>query len=129
MVYTITRNMNTFTIDNNSLDVLYATVYVQTYCGSNQWEILIPEQSFTSTITLTIPDKDDLYKIFISDKNTLFDEINISIFKEYLKSFVESVKDLLCGCPCQDCDCNETDKDLSSVLLKLLSYNIIVYHE
>jgi hypothetical protein len=133
MGYTIIRNDNTFTITKTGVNDIYVTVFTQTFCGSNQWEVIIPEQSTDNELTITLPNQDNLYKIFITDKQSVNDYINVSIYKQFLQSFVESVNDLLCGCPCEECnDCDKKDKDYSSTLLKLLAYNTIneaVYNE
>jgi hypothetical protein len=124
MAYSIERIDNNFKITTNSL--LYATVYTQTFCNSNQWEILIPEQSSITEINITLPKKDDLYKIIITDKLLITEEVLISIYTSFLKSFVEDVEHILCGCPCADYDdYNKTEKDYLSAILKLLSYSII----
>jgi len=126
MGYTITRNNNTFTITKTGTNAIYVTVYTQTYCGSNQWEVLIPEQFTNGTLNITLPNKDDLYKIVITDKAALFDTINVSIYTAFLKSFVEDVEYILCGCACSECDdCDKKEKDYLSAIMKLLSYNII----
>ena len=124
MAYSIERINNSFKITTNSL--LYATVYTQTFCDSNQWDILIPEQSSSTEINIILPQKDDLYKIIITDKLLITDEVLVSIYTSFLKSFIEDVEYVLCGCPCSDCeDCNKVEKDYLSPILKLLSYNII----
>jgi hypothetical protein len=126
MAYTITRNNNVFTINTNGGNALYITVYTQTFCGSNQWEVLIPEQFTNDTINITLPNKDDLYKIVITDKQGMTENHDVAIYSEFLKSFVEDVHHVLCGCPCEECDdCNKKEKDYLSALIKLLSYNVI----
>jgi|688.fasta_scaffold00217_17 hypothetical protein len=126
MNYTILRENNLFTITNTGVDLIYITVYVQTFCGSNQWDILIPEQSTDDVLQITLPNKDNLYKIVISDKKNSTETIYVSIYSEFLKSFVDSVNNILCGCPCEECDdCDKKEKDYLSAITKLLSYNII----
>jgi hypothetical protein len=121
MGYTIVRENNVFTIANTGTNALYVTVYIQTFCGSNQWEVLIPEQFTNYTLQVTLPNTDNLYKIVITDKEDLYETIN-----EFLKSFVISVHTILCGCPCEECDdCDKKEKDYLSAITKLLSYNII----
>lgn len=126
MAYTIVRNNNIFTITKTGLNVLYVTVYTQTFCNSNEWKVLIPEQQNNGILLITLPKKDDLYKIVITDKLLLNDTYNVSIYTQFLKSFVEDVHYILCGCSCSDCDdCDKKEKDYLSVITKLLSYNII----
>lgn len=126
MGYTITRNNNIFTITKTGVNDIYVTVYTQTFCGSNQWDILIPEQHTSNTLVITLPNKDDLYRIVVIDKQGMTEKYDVAIYSEFLKSFVEDVNYVLCGCPCEECnDCNKKEKDYLSALIKLLSYNII----
>ena len=126
MNYTIERNNNVFTIIKTGLNPLYIAVYTQTFCNSNEWKILIPEQINNNILTISLPKKDDIYRIIITDKLLVNDIYNISIYTEFLKSFIEDVHYILCGCPCSDCDdCDKKEKDYLSAITKLISYNII----
>ena len=126
MAYTILRNGNVFTVTKTGLNLLYITVYTQTFCNSNEWKVLLPQQINNGVLLLTLPKKDDLYKIVITDKLLLNDTYTVSIYTQFLKSFVENVHYILCGCPCSNCDdCDKKEKDYLSAITKLLSYNII----
>lgn len=126
MEYTVTRNNNIFTIINTSANTLYVTVYVETYCGSEEWQEIIPEQTINTTLSITIPNRDNLYKLFITDKISLNDELKVPIYGKLLISFIEDVKYVLCGCPCENCeDCNKNKKDYLFSLVKMFAYNSI----
>ena len=126
MAYTITRNNNVFTINTNGGNALYITVYIETFCNSFEWDVLIPEQFTNDILTIDLPNKDNLYKIVITDKEHLYNEHKIPIYTNFLKSYIEDVKYILCGCPCENCeDCNKEEKDYLSVLVKMFAYNSI----
>jgi hypothetical protein len=126
MGYTITRNNNIFTITKTGNNAIYVTIYTQTSCDSNQWSVLIPEQFTNDSLIITLPNKDGLYRIFITDNQGFNETLNIPIYTSILKSYIEDVKYVLCGCPCENCkDCDKQEKDYLSVLIKMFAYNII----
>lgn len=130
MGYTITRNDNIITITKTGINTIYVTVYIQTYCDSNVWEVIIPRQSTDDTLSITLPNRDDLYRLYIEDDRTVYTKNYVYRYTNFLESLIEDIKYTLCGCACSDCGKNE--KDYLSTILKLLSYNIIngsIYNE
>lgn len=126
MGYLLTRDSNEFTIMRTGPDDLFVTVYVQTHCDLNEFEVVIPEQQVDVQVVITLPEKDGLYKILISDKDTLNEEILVASYKEFLGSLIDGIKYVLCGCKCDDCDdCGKSQKDYLSVLVKMFAYNVI----
>jgi hypothetical protein len=124
MAYSITRNNNTFTLITTSL--VYVNTYIQSNCDTDTWTLIGNEQSTSTTLQISLPPNDGLYKIQVTDKVNLDDEIFVTNYRKLLASVVEGVKYILCGCACADCsDCGKVEKDYLSTLLKLLSYNIV----
>lgn len=122
MAYSIERDNNNFKIvTDNFLSVILS---VQTSCDLSLWENVGLEQSGTSEINITLPVLDNVYKISINNQSEI-EEIIIYKFDNFITSFVDEIKEIVCNCgscnECEDCD----KKDYSSILLKLISYNIL----
>lgn len=125
MIYSITKNNNTYTITNQDDEYLYVTVYVQESCESDEYEILYEEQSTLDTLTFVLPNKDNLYKFVLSDKKEDEEEVIIYYYDNLLNSLIEDIHYVLCGCKCKTCDDCSEETDYLSVITKILSYYMI----
>lgn len=122
-MYTLDRNKNIFTVEKVSGNDISVTVYIETFCNSDEWIEFLEEQLVTTTYTFTLP-ADNFYRITVTDEEELLENYDITIYNNFLTSLIEDIGDVLCGCECKGCDdCDE--KKYGSVFSKLLTYNII----
>ena len=87
----------------------------------------LQEYNTNSSITFNLPYEDGKYKIDITnDQNQTFTYF-IPKYDNMLKSLINDIELVLCDCKCKNCDdcIQTTEKDYSSVLLKLLSYYVL----
>lgn len=126
MGYILTRDGNSFTVLKTGEGDLYVTVYAQSNCQLDEYEVVIAEQEVLVSTSITLPNKDSLYRIQFTDSDGLDESTYVSVYKEFLKSLIEDIKYVLCGCACESCpDCGKKEKDYLSALVKMFSYNII----
>lgn len=126
MWYKIERNLNSFIISNTGSNDLYITLYFSEKCDIDvnfitcitETKILKGEE-----YVFSLPTKDGLYKLIITDKIDNYKELFIPQYLQILSSLIEDIDYVLCGCNCENCeDCSGDDKDLLSVVLKILSF-------
>lgn len=129
MWYTIQRNKNIFTISKTGENPIDITVFKQDSCSNDTFVEILPLQTTSTSVDIVLSNGDGIYKFLISslveeDIKTI--EILIPYYDSMLISLIQDIDSLLCGCKCKTCDdCKDTDKDLSTVLLKLISYYTI----
>lgn len=70
---------------------------------------------------------DGLYKFIIESPSLRKEEVvYMPQYNVHLTSLIEDIEHILCGCGCVNCpECDGESEDLLTVLLKLMSYNII----
>ena len=126
MWYKIERNLNSFIISNTGSKDLYLTLFLSEKCDIDvnfitcitETKILKGEE-----YVFSLPTKDGLYKLTITDKIDNYKELFIPQYLQILSSLIEDIDYALCGCNCENCeDCSGDDKDLLSVVLKILSF-------
>ena len=127
MWYSITRNKNIFTITKTGANPVSVSLYKQTSCNGDEFVQVLPLQQTNTTIDIILPLEDAIYKIVISNvvgEDTETISILIPHYNNMLLSLIDDIDFTLCGCACKECDeCNdESEKDMSMVLLKLISY-------
>ena len=127
MWYSITRNKDIFTITKTGVNPVSVSLYKQTSCNGDEFVQVLPLQETNTTIDIILPLEDAIYKIVISTvvgRDTETISILIPHYNNMLLSLIDDIDFTLCGCACKECDeCNdENEKDMSMVLLKLISY-------
>lgn len=129
MWFEIDRENNELTITNITNSNIYYTLYYTSSCDLEEnYEVFIVETTILSeeSSTFSLPDQDGLYKLFLTDKGSLSQNIYFPQYKSILSSLVEDIDFVLCGCNCPSCsECDEEQDTLVSVLLKMLSYVLI----
>lgn len=129
MWYTIKRTKNIFTISKTGVNPVNVVVYKQDSCLNDTFVEVIPLQTTSTSIDVTLSKGDGVYKFVISSlvgRDVESVDILIPYYDGMLVSLIQDIDNILCGCECKTCDdCNDTDKNLSTVLLKLISYYTI----
>ena len=131
MWYKIKRDGNQFKIDSITIDTLYFTLYSSPSCDIEEnFCIVIPETEILAgdNLSFTLPSEDGIYKIHITNKEEKEDEILVPQYNVILSSLIKDVEYNICGCNCsncQDCDGEQSNQDLLTVLFKMLSYNVV----
>lgn len=134
MWYNITRVKNTFSISSSTGEPITIKLFKQDSCEEGSWVQIGLTQITVDDVSITLPDEDGVYRLQISaeiDNKDASISIIINIYDKMLLSLIDDIENILCGCKCKTCDdCLDTDKDISSVLLKLLAYYSVTsqYH-
>ena len=125
--YSITRNGDAIIISSNTGLSINIKVSIKESCQDNKYN-QIQEYNTTTTISFNLPYDDGKYKIEITNNQNETYTYYIPKYDNMLKSLISDIELILCDCKCKHCnDCTQTtEKDYSSVLLKLLSYNIAI---
>lgn len=123
--YSITRNGDAITVSSNTGLPINIKISVKESCKNNIYTV-IKEYNTNSILTFYLPFEDGKYKIVITNNNEEYTYL-IPKYDNMLKSVINDVELVLCDCSCKHCDdCNDTtEKDYSSVLLKILSYYVL----
>lgn len=124
--YSITRNGDTIIISSNTGLSINIKVSIKESCQDNKYN-QIQEYNTTTTISFNLPYDDGKYKIEITNNQNETYTYYIPKYDNMLKSLISDIELILCDCKCKHCnDCTQTtEKDYSSVLLKLLSYYVL----
>lgn len=124
--YSITRNRDAITISSNTGLPINIKVSIKESCQDNKYN-QIQEYNTTTTISFNLPYDDGKYKIEITNNQNETYTYYIPKYDNMLKSLISDIELILCDCKCKHCnDCTQTtEKDYSSVLLKLLSYYVL----
>ena len=124
--YSITRNGDAITISSNTGLPINIKVSIKESCQDNKYN-QIQEYNTTTTISFNLPYDDGKYKIEITNNQNETYTYYIPKYDNMLKSLISDIELVLCDCKCKHCnDCTQTtEKDYSSVLLKLLSYYVL----
>lgn len=124
--YSITRNGDAITISSNTGLPINIKVSIKEFCQDNKYN-QIQEYNTTTTISFNLPYDDGKYKIEITNNQNETYTYYIPKYDNMLKSLISDIELILCDCKCKHCnDCTQTtEKDYSSVLLKLLSYYVL----
>ena len=124
--YSITRNGDAITISSNTGLPINIKVSIKESCQDNKYN-QIQEYNTTTTISFNLPYDDGKYKIEITNNQNETYTYYIPKYDNMLKSLISDIELILCDCKCKHCnDCTQTtEKDYSSVLLKLLSYYVL----
>lgn len=122
------RNGNKMTINNITIDVIKVSLYYSPTCNlDEEFEVVFVNTEIESQQSrdFIIPSEDGLYK-FIIENDNIKEFIYAPQYNVLLESLIEDVDYVLCNCDCEDCeDCDGEGKDLLTVVLKLMAYNII----
>jgi len=124
--YSINKSGYTITISSNTGLPINIKISIKESCKENIY-LQLQEYNTSSSITFNLPYDDGKYKIDITnDQNQTFTYF-IPKYDNMLKSLISDIELVLCDCKCKHCDdCTQTtEKDYSSVLLKLLSYYVL----
>ncbi len=124
IVYSLIKNENVFTLENQGEDSFIFTLYRKT-CGEDEVvmesQILALDDSLALLISV-----DGSYWLELQEENPESEETpTIILLNEHprlLASFINDVEDMMCGCPCSDCDCEQNCESMLLTLAKGASY-------
>lgn len=127
MIFEFKRVDNVFDIYISDNKNYKAILYLQNDCSFTDATVVETKEitSQNSSVTITLPNKDGIYKLLIfSGSSSIFLEKIVYHYPNLFNCLIDSIKESLCDCKCDDCeDCDKTN--YSDILTKLLSYGII----
>ena len=123
--YTISKEDDTFTITvNTGINNIAVALYREDSCKDNTYITIKEPEIITESITFKLPIIDGLYKLSIIIDENIYDYF-FPYYGNLLKSIINDVELVLCDSEgCKDCG-DVSNKDLTSVLLKMISYYIL----
>ena len=123
--YTISKEDDTFTITvNTGINNIAVALYREDSCKDNTYITIKEPEIITESITFKLPIIDGLYKLSIIIDENIYDYF-FPYYGNLLKSIINDVELVLCDSEsCKDCG-DVSNKDLTSVLLKMMSYYIL----
>lgn len=130
MDYRIDRENYKFTIRKISgiTEEISVSLYLETSCGpSNRVPIISKTHNTEVEIDLDTIDRKYLNNLLRLEIQTIGtpNKVYLPYYPDLLKSVVESLEEVLCGCDCDDCtDCTPKDKILDASMKVLLFYTI-----
>lgn len=126
LTYSIIKNQDFIIIKlNENLENISVSLLKQNTCEENTFDILKDPELLIDTIVYRLPIIDGIYQIKINIQGVITN-YNFLYYDNLLKSIINDVEIVLCNS--LNCNnCREIDnKDLTRVLLKIISYYILM---
>lgn len=126
MSYTISRNGRRLTITKTNIPTLYVDIFSQVSCEEDECINCLGTPITTDIYEIVLPNKDSTYIVTIKDNIFIDDTHTFTVYDTFLKTVIEDIEYVLCGCKCETCDdCDKKEKDYLSAITRILTYMIL----
>ena len=125
MWYLIKKCNNKITVKKTGEQNITVSLFSKKSCSEiEEWD-LITTITVTSISDINIPNIDNVYKITLYNGIDNIEKVFVN-YSNLLKSTIEDIQYVLCGCQCESCeDCTENSEELNNTLLKANFYYLL----